>query len=120
MQASRTNSELNLFSPFLLKFEGRMTQVSKKGTLTAPPPALTASFPRDAKKLTEKRAYNILLDLQQIRDKNAKTTEHMAHFSQRIDDSPLITRQNSFATVVQQKQPPSGLCPSIMEEGGYS
>lgn len=102
MQAGRTNSELNLFSPFLLKFEGRMTQVSKKGTLTAPP-AFTASFQRHANKLTEKRAYNILLDLQQIRNKNAKTTEHMAHFSQRIDDSPtspIITRQNSFATVV--------------------
>jgi hypothetical protein len=72
MNLSRANSEVNLYSPFLLKFEGRMTQISKKGTLTVPPPLFAASFHRDTKKLTEKRAYNILLDLDQIRNRNAR------------------------------------------------
>lgn len=119
MQLTRTTSDVNLYSPFLLKFEGRMTQLSKKGTLITPHP-LTTSFQHESKKLTEKRAYNILLDLNQIKSKNAREMEHISH---RYDDSPtspLMRRQDSLVTVVEHPQQPTSLTPTIISDGGFS
>lgn len=125
MQLSRANSEINLYSPFLLKFEGRMTQISKKGTLTVPPPAFTSSFQREAKKLTSnvlnaKRADNILLDLNEVRDRNAKALLHMTnrHEEANYHEENPIRRQDCFATVLEH-QPPK-MTPSVIAEGAFS
>lgn len=63
-----------------------MTQISKKGTLTVPPPVFAASLQREAKKhtstLTVKRADNILLDLNEVRDRNAKALLQFSHHGQ--------------------------------------
>lgn len=49
MSLERGKSEVNLFSSFLLKFEGKLSQISKQGTLTSQFSAST--FERDSKKV---------------------------------------------------------------------
>ncbi len=82
----RTNSDLSLASPFLLKFSGRLGQISKHGTLRTNQCRPLVEL--DSKKahssiLTEKRADNIILDLAQIKRKNAQEISHLSHFSNR-------------------------------------
>ena len=61
-----------------------MGQISRKGTLHTQLHASFAGFERDSKKvrstlLTEKRADNILLDLDQIKSRNAKELKQLTN-----------------------------------------
>jgi ABC-type Fe3+/spermidine/putrescine transport system ATPase subunit len=99
-----------------------MTQMTKKGTLTSPPHAFVASFHQDSNKLkstvlTEKRADNILFNLNEIRNKNAKDMQHITNRY----DSPQKRRDDYLATVIEHLPPSTSvLCQNILVEGSFS
>lgn len=71
-----------------------MGQISRKGTLQTQLHASFAGFEREGKKarstlLTEKRAENILLDLDQIKFRNAKELNQLTNRHETLVPRPL-------------------------------